>query len=289
MICYKVFPGIDLIYKEVYERRSNIACTAGKDTIEISHCQKGRMEYESENEFCYLSQGDMAIWRGQLQGRDSYFPEGHYCGVSIVIDSRRTPDCLSCIMDDVNVHPAALIDKFCSDKPYYIVRASSALEHIFSELYDVPESIRKGYYKVKVLELLLFLTGMDISGECSSEPFYTKSQVRLAKNVCDYLMKHMDEHITISELSEIFHVSQTQLKVSFKGVYGASVYTYIRSRKMQAAARMLKQTNDTILDIAGRCGYDNGSKFARAFRDAMGVLPKEYRALRMEDLECAVK
>ena len=34
----------------------------------------------------------------------------------------------------------------------------------------------------------------------------------------------------------------------------------------------------TVLDIAGQFGYDNGSKFAKAFRDVIGVRPAAYRA-----------
>ena len=33
-----------------------------------------------------------------------------------------------------------------------------------------------------------------------------------------------------------------------------------------------------VLDIAGQFGYDNASKFAKAFRDVVGVSPREYRA-----------
>ena len=33
-----------------------------------------------------------------------------------------------------------------------------------------------------------------------------------------------------------------------------------------------------VLDIAGQFGYDNASKFARAFRDVIGVSPNEYRS-----------
>ena len=40
---------------------------------------------------------------------------------------------------------------------------------------------------------------------------------------------------------------------------------------------MLAASDLTVLDIAGRFGYDNGSKFAVAFRDVMGLSPKEYR------------
>ena len=35
--------------------------------------------------------------------------------------------------------------------------------------------------------------------------------------------------------------------------------------------------DETVLAIANRFGYDNGSKFAKAFRDVIGVSPSEYR------------
>ena len=40
---------------------------------------------------------------------------------------------------------------------------------------------------------------------------------------------------------------------------------------------LLRQTDRTVLDIAGQFGYDNGSKFAKAFRDTVGMSPTEYR------------
>ena len=43
-------------------------------------------------------------------------------------------------------------------------------------------------------------------------------------------------------------------------------------------AALLRETDRTVLDIACQFGYDNASKFARAFRDVIGVSPREYRA-----------
>ena len=46
---------------------------------------------------------------------------------------------------------------------------------------------------------------------------------------------------------------------------------------MHSAAAMLKSTDFTILEIAGEYGYENGSKFAGAFKAVMGMSPDEYR------------
>ena len=109
---------------------------------------------------------------------------------------------------------------------------------------------------------------------CSKE---NRENEQLAKSVAAYLNANLDSHITIAQLASLFHVSQTQLKTSFKETFGESVYGYTRAQKMRAAAKMLQETQYTVLEVAGQFGYSNGSKFAKAFRDVMGVTPKEYR------------
>ena len=89
----------------------------------------------------------------------------------------------------------------------------------------------------------------------------------------------MDKRITIVEIAQKMHVSQTQLKNSFRNYYGNSVYKYIRSRKMQLAAVQLAEGHLSVMEIAGMLGYENCSKFAAAFRREFGVSPSGYRKL----------
>ena len=60
-------------------------------------------------------------------------------------------------------------------------------------------------------------------------------------------------------------------------MYGLPIYTYARSQRMAAASKLLSGTDESILEIAGKFSYENGSKFARAFRNVMSVSPSEYR------------
>ena len=110
----------------------------------------------------------------------------------------------------------------------------------------------------------------------------TKNQELLTKEICDYLACNMDKRVTIDELAEIFHVSATQLKVTFKTISGESLYAYQREQKMKAAAADICMTEETILKIAGKYGYENGSKFARAFRQTIGMTPSSYRKMKRE-------
>ena len=72
---------------------------------------------------------------------------------------------------------------------------------------------------------------------------WTKSQAELAEQASRYMLEHMDKKITISEISEKMHVSQTQLKNSFRNYYGNSFYKYIRARKMEQAALRWKRSS----------------------------------------------
>ncbi len=109
------------------------------------------------------------------------------------------------------------------------------------------------------------------TGKCS------KSQADLAMQAREYLLEHMDRHITIKELSLLLHVSQTQLKNSFRRCFGDSLYKYVRSKKMEKAASRLEEGELSVMEIAGMYGYENCSKFAAAFRGEYGVSPSDYR------------
>ena len=106
---------------------------------------------------------------------------------------------------------------------------------------------------------------------------YTASQQEVAERAHEMIMTNLERHITIAELSQTLHISATQVKSCFHKVYGMPIYAYARSQRVEAASSLLSETDQSILEIAGKFGYENGSKFAGAFRRVKGVSPSEYR------------
>ena len=276
---YPVFPGINILYNDVHAARCALPWNGqghGQEGMfAIHHCREGRIEYHLGDAYFYLAPGDLTVGKCEDFQNTANFPTGHYHGITVLIDPVEAPECLSCFLADVNVRPSAIRDKFCRDRVYFAKRSSPRVEHVFSELYAVPEDIRAGYFKVKILELLLFLTTLPVDEEvpvgCS------RAQVQLAQEIRDFLQANTEAKVTISALTEALHASSAQIKTSFQAVYGMTPAAYLRSRKMQGAAKLLRNTDRTVLDIAGQFGYDNASKFAKAFRDVIGVSPAAYR------------
>ncbi len=274
---YQVFPGISLQHNDVHAGSCTINAESDNDIFEIHHCREGRMEGSSGEAFYYMEPGDLAICRPEKRNRCRHFPLCHYHGITITVDVKEAPLCLSCFLDDVRVQPGLLMEKFCTTPNVFVEHSKPAVEHIFSELYSVPEQIRKGYFKVKILELFLFLSCMDPHADELSQRSYSNSQRQLAMEVSRYVAEHMDSKITLDRLADHFHASATQIKCSVKSVYGKSVYSYIRSQKMSSAAKLLRDTDYSVAEIAGHYGYDNAGKFAGAFKAVIGATPTEYR------------
>ena len=63
--------------------------------------------------------------------------------------------------------------------------------------------------------------------------------------------------ISIDEISAVSGFSASHFMRFFKSAMGTSFTSYLSSYRLSMAARLLMLTNDSILDIALSCGYEN--------------------------------
>ncbi len=285
MTRYPVLPRIELLYNDIHmtiahtEQNKEIC----EDVMEINHCREGRFECEfSDGSTEYLGVGDLAVNMLTHPTRDSWFPLSHYHGISVIVDLRAaqiTLSQLSQILGSTPMDLFALRDHLCGKNTCFIIRATDAIQHIFSELYAVPSVIRNDYCKLKVLELLLFLNSTNLSALREERAYVTRAQADTIRAIRAYLVEHLDKRITLPELSERFHIPLTTMKQTFKAVYGDTIGTYIQSFRMQKAMRLIHESNQSITEIAGQVGYQNASKFTEVFQQFAGSTPSEYRKI----------
>ena len=102
-------------------------------------------------------------------------------------------------------------------------------------------------------------------------------QVELVRKVHDQMIAHMDRKTTIEELAKQYHINPTTLKNTFKAVYGMSIAAHLKKHRMEQAARLLRETDLSVAEIARMVGYDSQSRFTAAFKSVLSVLPREYR------------
>lgn len=118
-----------------------------------------------------------------------------------------------------------------------------------------------------------------IPREKADQPVY-REQMELVRQIHKQLIENMDQRITIEELAKRYHINPTTLKSLFKSVYGTSIAAHIKEHRMAEAARLLRESDLRVAEIARCVGYDSQSKFTEAFKSAYHVLPTEYRKMQ---------
>jgi len=93
----------------------------------------------------------------------------------------------------------------------------------------------------------------------------------------DYIMRHYDEDISVSDVADYFHFSKYYFCRTFKEVTGESIYAFIKRLKMDQSAVDIKlEKNKTITDVGLDYGYSS-SNYSSAFKKYHKVSPAEFR------------
>lgn len=102
-------------------------------------------------------------------------------------------------------------------------------------------------------------------------------QDRRLRRLLEYMRAHYAEPMTLESLAREAGVSRFHFVHLFKSAVGDTPHQYIVRLRMQAAAELLAETANGILDIALACGYRNAAHFAAAFKRHFGCVPSQYR------------
>jgi len=96
--------------------------------------------------------------------------------------------------------------------------------------------------------------------------------------VTDYIHEHLEEDIHPDRLAEVACLSPYHWHRIYAAMRGETISATVRRLRLLRAADRLANSDMPVRTIAERAGYSTGDSFARAFRDAYGKAPADYRA-----------
>ena len=99
-----------------------------------------------------------------------------------------------------------------------------------------------------------------------------------AQKVREYIDQNFtDPNLCMAMLAEAFQCSSSKIQKSFSSDFGLSVSSYIEKLRMEAANRLLLQNEDSITNIARKCGFTNDNTFYKAYKRVFGKAPTAAR------------
>jgi len=96
--------------------------------------------------------------------------------------------------------------------------------------------------------------------------------------VLEYIKKHFGRGITVEELARQISISRSVLYRLFIEEVGHSMVEELGRVRINHAKNLLSTTTIKINEITTRCGFSGNISFSRAFHNAVGMSPSEYRA-----------
>ena len=93
----------------------------------------------------------------------------------------------------------------------------------------------------------------------------------------DYVSRCYMEDIRVEDLARYCHMSETHFRRLFSDYMHMGPLEYINTVRVQAACEHLKKTDESVADIAHKCGFTTNSTFNRNFRQIMGTTPMAWR------------
>lgn len=93
----------------------------------------------------------------------------------------------------------------------------------------------------------------------------------------EYIRQNFHNKITVVELAEFCHCSETYLSRIFKRHTRVTMNVYINKIRLEEAKHYLTNSQHSIAEIAGIVGFGDPNYFSRVFSQMIGISPTEFR------------
>ena len=102
-------------------------------------------------------------------------------------------------------------------------------------------------------------------------------------SVQKYIQNHIEERLTLNEVSAVFGLSPNYLSVLFKKNCNIGFSEYISQMKIAKAKTMLLEQDMKIYEVADKLGFESAFYFSKVFKKVTGVSPRDFVQQKLAD------
>ena len=160
-------------------------------------------------------------------------------------------------------------------KPFH-VKGSDAIASSFTKMY---KALELGYSTDNLMFANICLSHFISLFIYNSKHFEVVDEnLNCIDSAILFMQEHVNETITLNELSKLYHYSPSRFYSLYKKKTGYAPIDYFLQMKMQKASQQLDFTKQSIKEIASNFGFDDPYYFSRRFTKVIGMPPTKYRS-----------
>jgi AraC family transcriptional activator of mtrCDE len=215
----------------------------------------------------------------EMEGRWKPFPEGAIRrfvagddGPQLMLICGYFQACYGTSVNLFSTLDAPIVEQFDSAH-----RIDHTLQAVLQELMD--QEVGTGAMTATLLKVVLIallrrsLTSINLW----VERFSLLGDANIAR-AFSHMAAHPGAQHSVDSLARVACLSRSSFMARFTQVVGSPPMTVLRGLRMRQAASMLISEDLSVDQIARTVGYTSRSSFLKAFQDAYGVQPSDYRA-----------
>jgi len=250
-----------------------------EDMLIVSYLIEGEGQIAvDKDKFIPLKDGDIHIHLNPYNNNYySYFGENEIAHILINRDKIRKYEKT---YTDEYIKILKEIYKKSNIEQIIVIKSEYNLQKILDEMksYQTEDlTLRRVYHQIKIIEIIIYLYKLKFISNQETYKTYTDAQIRVVRKIKNHLSRDIASYKSLESLALNYGINLTTLKNCFKDMYGKPLYTWYREYKFKRATDLIKNTDYPISKIANMIGYKSSSKFTKAFKKEMGVLPSSYR------------
>lgn len=100
---------------------------------------------------------------------------------------------------------------------------------------------------------------------------------RKAREVAEYITANFSQDLSLKQLADLYFVNEKYLGKVFQSEMGETMRQYLNRIRLTNAARLLRNSDLSVLNIAMDCGFQNIPYFNRMFMGRYQMTPLQYR------------
>lgn len=236
--------------------------------LELLYIASGKGRYIIGNRDYLIKEGDLVICNADTLHGEAPFQNNDiqtYCCALAQVDLK----CLSIgVLINSEQRPIISLEK-----------NKKLVENLMYSIYNLylekEENLEICKHLAKGLLLLIYKILKEHSFKAKT--FNEQKNEMLIRKITQYLNHHYMEQVTLKNISENMHISETHISHLFKRETGLSPIQYVVHRRIGEAQTLLMETNLPINKIEEQLGFGSSCHLITMFRKYVGLSPREYR------------